>query len=150
MALAIATVADSISKISVSGLVIKDIDQIPAGVDGRQPTMIPLPDYLTDFNMERDSFGGGSTALMTVTYRLNYRLCYKPAGSGRSNALDWFDNMVAMVGLILDAVLAIEVMTGTIDIVPVNVFNVGLVNDPADNAFYGADLSFQVKEFVNG
>ena len=147
MALAIATVVDNISKLSVSGLVIKDMDEIPGSVDARQPTLIPLPDFLTDYAMERDSFGGGSTAKMTVNYTLNYRLCYAPVGAGRP--LEWFDNMVSMVGLIMDAVMAVDTLGGTVDIVPAGVRNMGIVNDPGDAGFYGCDLAFKVEEFVN-
>ena len=54
-----------------------------------------------------------------------------------------------MVALFLDAVLAVETMTGNVDITPVSVTNMGIVNDPADNVFYGCDISVRAKEFVN-
>jgi len=149
MALAISTVADSISKLSVTGLTIKDINEIPAGTDSRGKTLIPKPNFMTDFSMERDSFGGGSTAKMTVNYTLNYRMLYKPVGAGRQNVLEYYDDLTSMIGLVLDAVLAIDTLTGTVDIVPLSVTNMGLVNDPADQAWYGCDFAFRVMEFVN-
>ena len=147
MALAIATVVDAISNLSVSGLTIKDMDQIPGAVDPRAPTLLPLPNFMSDWDFNRDSFGGGSIAKMDVHYVLNYRLCYKPIAAGRQ--IEWFDNMVAMVGLIMDAVMAIDTMSGTVDIIPLGITNMGIVNDPADNAFFGCDISFRVMEFVN-
>jgi len=149
MALRVATISNSIAALSVSGLVLKDIDEIPAEVGDRTPILIPMPDYMTDFEMVRDSFGSGDTAKMTVQYTLNYRLCYIRAGAGRANVLEYFDNMVSMCAAIMDAVLAIGVFTGAEDIVPVGIVNMGIVNDPADQPYYGCDLSFRVLEFVN-
>jgi hypothetical protein len=154
MSIQFSTVTESISNLSVTGLVIKDTDEIPAEVGLRKPAvLIPLPDIITDFSMVRDSFGGGSTAKMTVTYVVNYRLLYEPIGENRAKTIKAFDGLKKMIGLILDAVLAIEVFnddhTEIVDIVPVTVRNMGIVNDPADRAFYGADFQFMVSEFVN-
>jgi len=148
MALALTTIASSIAALSVSGLTIRDIDDIPpAGGVRSGPELIALPNYVTNFTVEFDSFGSGATAKMTVTYELNYRLLYAPAGSAQ--ALSLFGDMVAMVGLIWDAVLAVVTISGAIDIMPAGIINMGLVNDPAEGSFYGCDLAFQVKEFVN-
>ena len=149
MALAITTVTNSIAELSVSGLVIKDIDEVPEAVDPRQPTLLPLPDFITGFELERDSYGGGSTAKMTVRYQLNYRLCYAPLGDGRTTVLEMQAGTVEMIGLILDAVLAVDTMTGNVDIQPSQVVGMGAVLDPSDNAFWGCDISFVVTEFVN-
>jgi hypothetical protein len=147
MALAIATVVDSISKLSVSGLTIKDMDEIAGAVDPRAPTLFPMADFITNVQFARNSFGGGSIAKMTLSYTLNYRLCYKPVAAGRS--IEYFDNMVAMCGLVLDAIMAIDTLTGCVDTVISNVQNMGIVMDPSDNQFYGCDMSFIVTEFVN-
>jgi hypothetical protein len=154
MSIQLATVAATIAELEVTGLIIKDADEIPTEVGLRKPAvMIPLPNIVTDFSMERDSFGGGSTAKMTVTYYMNYRLLYEPVGENRAKTLKVFDGLMKMIGLILDAVLVIDVFnddhTEVIDIVPMNVTNMGIVNDPADRSFYGADFQFKIEEFVN-
>jgi hypothetical protein len=154
MSLQFATVAATLAKLEVAGLVWKDIDEIPAEVGQRGKSfMIPLPNIITDFSMVRDSFGGGSSAKMTVTYYVNYRLCYEPVGTNRGMTLKVYDGLTKMIGLILDEILAIDVFntsyTEIVDIVPMSVTNFGIVNDPADNAFFGADFAFMVTEFVN-
>lgn len=154
MSLQLATVAETIASIEIPKLVIKDVDEIPTEVGLRKPSvMIPLPNIVTDFSMERESFGGGSYAKMTVYYNMNYRLLYEPVGENRAKTLKVFDGLLKMIGLILDAVLEIDVFNTThteiVDIVPVSVTNMGIVNDPADRSFYGADLQFMVTEFVN-
>jgi hypothetical protein len=70
-------------------------------------------------------------------------------GAGRANVLEYYDDLTAMIGLVLDAVLAIDTLTGLVDIMPLSVTNMGLVNDPADQAWYGCDFAFRVMEFVN-
>src|SRR3972149_7264806 len=84
MTLAISTICDSTSSLSVSGLTIKDLNEIPEAVTGRDcPVIYPKPDgFVTNFEMVRDSFGGGPTAKMTVTYDLTYRLLGAPIGAG--------------------------------------------------------------------
>lgn len=149
MALALATVTDSIAGLSVTGLTIKDLDEIPAAADPRQATLIPLPNFVTAFSMERDSFGGGSTAKMTVNYTLNYRLLFTQPGKGRAGTIENYDNMVALVVAFWDAVIAIDELAGAVDIVPGGISNMGLVNDPADNAFIGCDVAVICTEFVN-
>lgn len=147
MSLAIATVVDAISKLSVSGVAIADMDAIPESTKMIGPALIPLPGFVTDFNMTRDSFGGGSTAKMTVTYTLNYRLLFCPIGGGRD--LQYFDDMVTKVGLIWDAIVAIDTLSGSIDVIPNGMSNMGVVNDPSGGDYYGCDLALLVTEFVN-
>lgn len=148
MALQIAAVANSIAALSVSGVTLKDVDEIPASVDKRASTILPLPDYVTNFAVERDSFGGGG-ALRTVSYTLNYRFCYKPVGQGRQKTIEYYDGMIDKVALFFDAVMAIDTLTGAVDIAPDGITNMGLVNDPSDNEFIGCDLAVRITEFVN-
>jgi len=147
MALQIAAVANSIAALSVSGVSLKDVDEIPAGVDKRSPTILPLPDYVTNFAVERVSFGS-STALQNISYTLNYRFCYKPVGQGRQKTIEYYDEMIDKVALFFDAVMAIETLTGAVDITPAGVTNMGIVNDPSENEFIGCDLAVRILEFV--
>lgn len=151
MALALTTVADSISGLTVTNVAIKDLDEIPTAVTTRAGTsvLMPLPEYVTEFEMERNSFGGGSTAKMTVTYTLNYRFFLAEVSAYRNNTLGWMDDIVDRVADIFDAILAIDVFAGCVDIEPGRITNMGVVNDPTDAQFYGCDISVEVKEFVN-
>jgi hypothetical protein len=117
--------------------------------------MIPLPDFITNFGVDRDSYGGGSTALMTASYSVNYRLCYEPVGTNRNMSLKVYEGLTDMVGLILDAVIKIDVFntskTEVVDVMPAPgcVTNFGVVEDPSGKSFFGADFEFRVKEFIN-
>ena len=149
MTLRIATVADSISKLSVSGLTICDIDQIKAQADKRGSWLFPLGGFLSSPVHTRDSFGG-SSAKMTLSYTFNYRLLYKPVGTGRTMTLEQIAGLVAMVGLIWDAILAIDTITGCEDITIESLDSAdGSVEDPSGNLWWGYDMGFRITEFVN-
>ncbi len=149
MTLAIVTVCDSISKLSVMGVTIKDVDEIPSDCSMLLPVLFPEPvNLMTDFTMTRDSFGGGSVAKMTVGYNLHYTFCLAPVGSGFTG-LEYFDETLTKVAAILDAVLAIDTFAGAIDITPQEATEFGPVPDPAGKQYIGCRLTFHVEEFVN-
>lgn len=148
MALAIATIADSITHLTVAGLTIKDVDQIPEQADVRGHTIYPEPlNFVTDFTPTRDTFGGAS-AMWTVEYTLNYTLCYIPVGSERMG-LDKYASMTALAFAFIDAVLAVGVLSGAVDIQPGGLSEFGVVSDPSGNAWQGCKIALRVKEFVN-
>ena len=151
MSLQIATVVSNIAALTVANVDILDTDKTPTAVTTRANTSIlmPLPAFITEPRMERDSFGGGSVAKMTMEYRLNYRFFLAPCSTYRNNTLAWLPDLVERVAAILDEVLAIDTLGGCVDIVPGDVTNMGVVNDPSDVAFYGCDMQFIVTEFIN-
>lgn len=149
MAMEIATIIDSISALSVDGLKICDLNEIPEVVDARQPVIYPKPDgFITSLVLELDSFGGGSTAKMHITYNITYRLCYAPVASGRG-LFEVYPQMVAAAYRFLDAVIAIDTLTGVEDIRPADALNFGPVADPSGNYFHGCDIVLAVMEFIN-
>jgi len=69
----ISTVADSISNLSVSGVTIKDIDQIPESAAMLCPLLIPKPDnFVTDLSVSFEPFGTNGSAKIKTNYTLNY------------------------------------------------------------------------------
>ncbi len=151
MALAIATVCDSISGLSVSGAEIRDLDQIPEQADFRQAVIIPRPDgFVSNLRVVRDSQGSNSTVLAryTIRYRLTYRLLYAPIGSGRG-LFDKYPDMIAKAFLFLDAILANDLIRGAVDIAPAEISAVGPVSDPSGKVYHGCDIPIDVTEFVN-
>jgi hypothetical protein len=147
--LQISTVAASIAALAITGITVKDIDEVPAKVGARGAMLIPLPDFVTDIDLERNSFGPGTIAKQTLTYTLNYRLCYAPVGTYRNNVLGWVDDVISAVELVLEKIIENDTLGGCKDIRPLAVTNMGIVNDPSDAQYYGCDFAFRVIEFVN-
>jgi len=150
MALALATVANSIEALTITGLTIYDLDNVPASVDVRTTAaLVPLSDYVTGFILAHDTFGAGNTAEMTVTYTVNYRLFYSIYGAGRTDLLEKQAGLIAMVAAIWDSVITNDSLTGCVNIEPVGVTGIGIVMDPTNHEFLGCNMSFTVMEFVN-
>ena len=150
MALAFATICDSIAGISVSGVTIKDINEIPESVTVRDcPIMYPEPDgFISGLTYTRDSTGSGSVALATVNYNMTYAFLYTSVGSGRG-LFDVYDDMLTKVGLIIDAIIISDGITGVVDLTIGDAIQFGAVPDPAGNMFIGTRLVFQIVEFIN-
>ena len=143
------TVADSISKLSVSGVGLKDLDEIPNGVLSRDcPLILPAPDFIQVASIERDTFGSGSGAKWTFDYTLNYRLFYKEAGTGRTLG-SIYPALVAKAMLFVDAIIANDALTGALDANFGGLTGFGIVPDPTDKLFWGCDIQIAITEFVN-
>jgi len=147
MAIALTTITNSIAALSISGVTILDIDQIPAeGTRAGLPVLYPEPGgFITNFVMVRDSFGGGSSAKMTLEYDLTYTFLHTVMGSDRAMAP--YDDMVDKAMEILDAIIALDELTGVIDIVPNSPLEFGKAADPSGNMFFGCKFVFHIKEF---
>ena len=126
MALKITTIADSIAGLSVSGVTLYDIDEIPTAIISRDvPAIIPRPDdYITD---------------------------HSKLGTGRRSLFDTYSGMVTKIGLFLDALIAADAVSGSLDSRPISISNVGAVPSPAEEgvAFHGCDIGVRITEFVN-
>lgn len=147
MALQWTTLVRSISELSITGVIINDASAIPPAGGNLPHILYPEPaGFVSDFTMERNSYGSDD-AKMTVTYTLNYTYLHCPIGQGRTG-LDIYEDLLTHVGRILDAVLAIDTITGAIDVNP-TVTDFGAVVDPSGGTYLGCKLALICQEFVN-
>jgi hypothetical protein len=152
MTFAIATITNSIAAVSITGVTIKDIDEIPARVYGRNcPILYPEPlNFITNFEAIKNTFGRGLTVKWHMHYDLNYTLLYAPVGSGRG--LELFAPTIAMACLIFDEIMEAHPLTGAELVVPGAIGVPGLMFDPTGGtaqdaeAFYGVQLTFRITE----
>ena len=150
MSLQIVAVADSISKLTVTGVTLKDLNEIPTSVSARDcPILYPRPDgFISGFDPERMSMGSGSGAQLNVTYSLNYRFLFAKIGTERG-LFALYPTFIAKIVLIADRMLVSDSITGLVDLQMIDIGEVGPVSDPMGNMFHGCDISFEVLEFVN-
>jgi hypothetical protein len=152
MTLLLATVTNSIAAISVTGLTIKDIDEIPARVYGRDcPILYPEPlDFITGWEAEKMTFGRGLTVKWMMRYNLTYTLLYAPIGSGRG--LELFAPTIAQACLFFDKLMESHPLTGAELVTPAAIGVPGVMYDPTGpgaanaEAFYGVRLTLRVQE----
>ena len=147
MALAISTVTNSIAALSVTGLTIKDLDEIPYTVNQRDcPIIYPEPiNFLTDFDVVMASTGTAGSGYFDVSYTLTYTFCYQAVGADRGS-LTKFSNMVQLLEDWWDKILISDHLTGAVEVTPVGIMNLGVVLDPAGYSFIGATVQLRVLE----
>lgn len=148
MALALTTITDSISNLSVTGLTIYDIDQIPEAAERDVPCLYPEGvSFIENMTAELAAFGLGTSSKWNVEYDINYTLLYAPAGSGRG--VENFAKMMTLAFQIVDAVLDIATLTGAVTLKFGGISVGPIVSDPAGNQFWGARITFRALEFVD-
>lgn len=149
MALSADTVATSIAGLTIPGVTVRDLDEIPEKVAGRDcPLLYPKPDgFFGNLCVERDSFGPPGEARKTARYTLTYAYLHAPIGEGRG-LFDVYKGAVQNVLAILDAVIAADDLNGAVDFNPAAVLRFGVQVDPSGQPFHGTMLQFEVTEFV--
>lgn len=147
MSIKIITVLDSISALSVSGVTVKDVNEVDEAWQVRGAVLYPLIDNLMSFSRPtRQSFGVGSAKRLDINYVLNYRLLYAPVGSGRG-VKDIFSGLMTTVAATLDALNVLDAPSGSVDIEASINEGRPVVKDPAGNDFWGCDFTINVLEF---
>ena len=146
MSLAITTITNSIAALSINGLTIKDVDEIPQGlVDRDCPILIPDPDnFVSGFSVTPDTL---NKSKWTAEYTLNYLLLYAIVGSGRTTSMEKFSGMVSKAFAFIDAVAASATLTGAVDWEPGTVDNFGVVTI-GENSFHSCHVSISITELI--
>jgi hypothetical protein len=145
----IATVADAIAALTITGVTVKDIDQIPASATVRDVFLFPKPDgFVTGLTVTPQSQGYTAIgAKFDVEYVLTYTLATGEFGSGRASTIDFYAAMVGHVVKVINAITDINTLAGAVEISVSGVESFGSVLDPAGNPHPGTNIAFSVKEF---
>jgi hypothetical protein len=149
VSLKLASIADAISAISISGVTVKDKDQIAASWVSTPNVLYPNPDgWITNFSLDYVALMQGTTAPMDISYTLNYRFLGVQVGD-LSIFPTAYSSLVDKLILIVNAVIAVPApYSGTVELKLGNI-NIGARTDPTGNNFFGADLSFLITEQQN-
>jgi hypothetical protein len=142
------TIANSIAGLNISGVTIKDIDEVPQSAQMLCPLLIPRPnDYITELTATRQSFGGGGSAKLNLSYTLNYVYLHAETGSGISQ-LDIYSGMITKLSAIIVAILTNDAITGLVDLELQTITDIGTIQDPSGNNYWGAIFALKVLEFA--
>ena len=144
---AISTVADSIAGLTVSGVTVKDIDQIPDTARMLCPLLIPKPDnFVTDLSVSFETFGSNGGAKINTNYTLNYVFLFCEVGGMRAFAA--FSGLVSKLSTILVAINSNDAITGAVDMKINSIGNIGVITDPAGVEYWGLEFSLRVLEYT--
>lgn len=149
MAFDLVTVADALSNVSMSGIVVKDLDAVKAAIDSRQCPVFQLypQEGFALGEVIPDSFGS-TAAKKHLTYTFTYGLFYEPISTGR-DLNDIFPGMVAAASTVITAITNNDALTGSIDIRVSGGGLAGTLLDAADNAYHGVKIVMTVLEYIN-
>ena len=148
MTLSIVTIADSVSKLSVTGVTIKDLDEIPESANNIDcPMVYPNPDgFVSNFDVERMAQGSGTSNVWDISYTLTYRFLHSEVGLGLG-LFDVYDGMVDKLMDFVDKMLISDAVTGAVDLEVEDISTFGPVSDPSGKMFHGCDIMFRILEF---
>jgi len=143
------TVARSISNLSIAGINVRDLDEIPVDASKILPVLFPIPNgFITDVVPERMTMGGGGTAKIDLSYTMNYRFLKSIAGANLEN-LSIYSDLIEDLAAITVAILGNDDITGAVDMELQGVSNMGPLTDPAGTgAYIGLDIALRVLEFA--
>ena len=143
----ISTVADSIAALTISGVTIKDIDQIPDTARMLCPLLIPKPDnFVTDLSVSFETFGSNGGAKINTNYTLNYVFLFCEVGG--MGAFAAFSGLVSKLSAILVAINSNDAITGAVDMKINSIGNIGVITDPAGVEYWGLEFSLRVLEYT--
>jgi hypothetical protein len=142
------TVADSIAEINISGVTIKSLENIPQSGTLIMPVLFPQPNgFISDIEVSRESFGGGTTAAMNFMYTLHYVFLFSELGSGLSQ-LDPYSPLIEKLETIWEKIAETDTVTGLVDMQLAGVETLGQVEDPSGNQYWGALFSLRCLEYA--
>lgn len=153
MSLNSAAIAAGIAALTVSGVTIKDISNIPEAVTPRDlPMLYPSPNNWKNGGTSEPSTGAltfgpptGRTWLFNRIYKYVY--LHAPAGAGRSIAEN-YTALSAKEDAIVEALTALDL--ANVDVKQIEVADYGVLEDSAGSKFYGFTVTLTLREYLNG
>jgi hypothetical protein len=139
----ITTVTHAISTLSISGVVIKDIHEVVAGLGLATAVLAPRPkDFVTNFRVEPVEV---TKSRLNVYYTLNYVYYHCPIGN---NIFADYPALWTKIALIAAALSDDAAIAGAVDHDPVKVGSMSGMMDNAGNLFHGCEFSKDFMQFL--
>lgn len=138
----LASIADAISNTSISGVTVKDKDQVAASWESAPDVLYPNPEnWISNFTPVYDVTGN----LETAAYTMNYRLLTTLVGDFATFPAAISD-LVDKISLVLGALVdVINPYSANVEM-KISGVSTGPKEDPAGNMYHGADISLAIEE----
>lgn len=152
MSLSSSTIATAIAALSISGVTVKNITEIPESVSTRDcPILFPSPDsWLGGANGEpadgSTTFGTALTRYWLFNRVYKYIYLHAAVGSGRG-LRDHLSAMATKADAVIEAFCELDV--SGVDVQNVSIGSFGVLTDPAGNSFYGFTVDITLRERIN-
>lgn len=141
----ITTVADSIAGLSISGVTVKDINELSASWKSLPNVLYPRPDnFVTNMSLTQAEL---TKQKFDLRYTLNYRFLHVQLGND-AVLFATYPTLIAKIVLIINAIITNHNLTGAIDVSFGGITALGPLPDPAGNVYHGADFQINILEFL--
>jgi len=149
VAILLEDIVSDIAALSVAGVNIRDLDQIPENAKNILPVLFPVPNgFITDLIWTRESFGAETAAAMNLTYVLHYRYLHAIVGSG-GGLLAVYGGMIRNIILILKAIFSDSSLGAAVDVTLNSISDIGVHTDPAGELqYHGVEITLKVTEYI--
>ena len=142
---AFSTITSSIAALPISGVTIKDTDEIPQSANMILPVMFPRPnDFVTDFSQEFVSFGSNTGAKINFEYTLNYVFLFVEVG-GAISTFDIYGGLMQKLSAILVAFASNDAIAGLVDLQTSSI-QMGTLEGPNGQQYWGILFGLKVLE----
>lgn len=148
-AIYLANIMDAISQLSISGITIKDKDQLSASWISLPNVLYPHPDNLIEnFGLEYQSLVQDASGPVNVTYTLNYRYLDVAVGDLAVFPVS-FSDLIDKAITIANAMIAVRAPYSGRVLMTLGGISVGPREDPVGNQYFGADIALNILELQN-
>ncbi len=140
------TVTNSIAALSVSGVSVKDADEIADSIGLGTAILAPRPDdFITGLTITPAEL---TKQNLDVSYTLHYQYYHCKIAGGLGGMFGVYAAMLAKLALIIKAFANDATLSGAIDNGAPQIGKIGPVVDAAGNTYHGCEISMTVKQFL--
>jgi len=149
ISLLLSNITNAIANISITGVTVKDADEIAGSWQSLPNVLYPNPEgFITNFTLEYPTMLRGANADVDVSYTLNYRFLSSAIGD-LGNLPKQYGDLVAKVSSILEAMMSNDMPYSGLVEMEVGGITIGARADPVGNMYNGADIALNVTEMQN-
>lgn len=150
MSLMLESVCTAISNLSITGVTIKDADEIAASWQSLPNVLYPNinePGFVTGFSLEYVTVLRGASAPVNVHYTLNYRFLGTALGDSPIIGVA-YGNVLDKFILIIAAIMGeASPYSGKVQM-ELGEVSIGAKADPVGNSYHGADFALNIVEQI--
>lgn len=140
------TVTNAIEGLTITGVTIKDSDNMTDSVKLSTPTLSPFPaGFVTDIRLSRLEETG---QLNLLEYTLNYRYYHCPIEMALGGLHATYGGFITKLAAILLAFASDATLSGALDNQGVQITGIGAIEDPARNVYLGCGISIRISQFL--
>lgn len=149
-ALLASNIANSISALSISGVTIKDVDEVSESWILQSNILYPNvnpPGFIVGSTPNYIAMLQGANAPIDISYSMNYRFLGTKIGD--MNFTQAYASVFTKMSAIIDAIIANPApYSGRVEM-KLGAWSIGAKEDPAGNQFHGSDFELLITELQN-